>query len=506
MWRADAAGPGRLLESLMLFNSLEYLALFLPLVVLAFFALPHRYRSVLLFLASCYFYMRWKAAYILLIFYSCAVDWLVSLWLEKTSDPLRRKLLLAGSVVSNIGLLVYFKYTNFFFEAGSDIAGLFGVEYAAPAFQILLPVGISFYTFQSMSYTIDVYKGELEAEKSFWRFTAYVAFFPQLVAGPIVRASELLPQFAKKQRFEYDNLVYGSQRILWGLFKKVVVADRLALYVDTVYADVDRFEPITLVVAVYFFAFQVYCDFSGYSDIAIGSARIFGYRISENFVRPYVSKNIHEFWIRNHISMTSWFRDYLYIPMGGSRVGAARKYFNQVFVFFISGLWHGANWTFIVFGLLHGAYMIIGRLWERYTHAIWRRFPRMSAPFRVFMTFHLHILTLNYFRAGNIVDANRVTVAPWLDLSGIFALFASLSPRRIYDVLVSPVGMTKFDFAASILVIGVVVLFELAQEYKWFDDNLGRSRLARAVWWDAVALACVLFGVFGQQQFIYFQF
>jgi alginate O-acetyltransferase complex protein AlgI len=223
-------------------------------------------------------------------------------------------------------------------------------------------------------------------------------------------------------------------------------------------------------------------------------------------VRPYVSKNIHEFWARNHISMTSWFRDYLYIPMGGSRCGAARKYFNQVFVFFISGLWHGANWTFIVFGLLHGAYMIIGRLWEKYTHAVWRRFPRMSAPFRVFMTFHLHILTLNYFRAGNIVDANQVTFSPWLDLSGIVALFASMSPRAIYDVLVSPVGMTKFDFVASVAVIGVVVLFELAQEYKWFDDNLGRSRLARAIWWDAVALACVLFGVFGQQQFIYFQF
>ncbi|MCE7945771.1 MAG: MBOAT family protein, partial [Chlorobi bacterium CHB1] len=311
----------------MLFHSLEFI-IFFPVVVAIYFLAPLRFRQFFLLLASYYFYMCWKAEYAVLILLSTGIDYVAALHMHKTS-------------------------------------GRGNIFYEFPLFDILLPVGISFYTFQTLSYTIDVYRSEKTPERNFIKFALYVTFFPQLVAGPIERSTRLLPQFDHEHKFDANRVVSGLRLMLWGFFKKLVIADRLALYVNEVYNNPADYTGLPVIIATYFFAFQIYCDFSAYSDIAIGAARVLGFDLMKNFRQPYLAQSIGEFWKRWHISLSTWFRDYLYIPLGGNRVSRLRWYVNLMAVFLISGLWHGANWTFVVWGALHGSYFVLSLLTQK---------------------------------------------------------------------------------------------------------------------------------------------
>jgi len=341
----------------MLFNSIEFI-IFFPIVVAAYFALPGKFRWILLLIASYYFYMCWNYNYIILILISTFIDYFAGLGMGKTKVQLKKNLLLILSLTANLGLLFFFKYLNFFSVNLNAFFDQINIFYNVPQYDYLLPVGISFYTFQTLSYTIDVYSGKKEPEKHFGIFALYVSFFPQLVAGPIERSTRLLPQFYKHYKIDYVRIRDGVLLMVWGFFKKVVIADRLSEYVNTVYNNADNYGGFHDIIATFFFGTQIYCDFSGYSDIAIGSAMVLGYDLMLNFRRPYLSRSIKEFWSRWHISLSTWFRDYLYIPLGGNRVVKWRWYYNLFITFLISGLWHGANWTFVVWGALHGFYLL----------------------------------------------------------------------------------------------------------------------------------------------------
>lgn len=341
----------------MLFNSLEFL-IFFPIVTLLYFLLPFKFRWALLLAASCFFYMFFKPVYILILFFTIIIDYFAGIYLEEIKDPQRRKWFLIASIIANIGVLAVFKYYNFFNDNITGIAEALGYKNHLPYLNILLPIGLSFHTFQAMSYTFEVYRGHQKAERHFGIYALYVMFYPQLVAGPIERPQNILNQFHVKHNFNYKNAVHGLNLMVYGLFKKVVIADRLSVYVNQVYGDIHHASTISVLIACVFFSIQIYCDFSGYSDIARGSARFMGFELLLNFNRPYLSKSIGEFWSRWHISLSTWFRDYLYIPLGGSRNGKAIWYRNLAIVFLLSGLWHGANWTFIVWGALHATYIM----------------------------------------------------------------------------------------------------------------------------------------------------
>ena len=333
----------------MLFNSVEFL-LFFPIVVSLYLLIKHSQRWVLLLVASYYFYMAWKPEYILLIVASTFIDYFCGRKMGSIEEKKKRRPYLYLSLLTNLGILFTFKYFDFFTDSLQGLSEYFHLPYESPALQLILPMGISFYTFQTMSYSVDIYQGKLKPEKHFGIFALFVSFFPQLVAGPIERASNLLPQFHKPFTFDRKKAVSGLQLMLWGMFKKVVVADRLAFLVNAVYDQPGEYEGFTLFLATIFFAFQIYCDFSGYSDIAIGAARILGFDLMKNFDTPYSARNVSEFWRRWHISLSTWFKDYVYIPLGGNRVVKWRWYYNLMITFLVSGLWHGANWTFVIWG------------------------------------------------------------------------------------------------------------------------------------------------------------
>ncbi len=343
----------------MLFNSLEFL-IFFPVVTLLFFVLPHRHRWFLLLAASCFFYMFFKPEYILILAFTIVIDYFAGIFLENETRKEKKKAYLILSLVANIGVLAIFKYYNFINGNITGLASLMGFKNPFPAFTLILPIGLSFHTFQAMSYTIEVYRGNQKAERHFGIYALYVMFYPQLVAGPIERPQNILHQFRVKRAFNYDNAVHGLNLIAYGLFKKVVVADRLAEYVTSYYTNLGNANSISSILAFGFFSIQIYCDFSGYSDIAIGTARFMGFDLMQNFDRPYLATSITEFWGRWHISLSTWFRDYLYIPLGGSRAGKWKWYRNILIVFLVSGLWHGASWTFIAWGALHGFYNVFG--------------------------------------------------------------------------------------------------------------------------------------------------
>jgi len=478
-----------------LFNSLQFLVFF-PIVVMLYFALPHRWRWAMLLAASYYFYAVWKVEYLVLIVASTLIDYVVALQLARTTRTTPRRLLLALSLVTNLGILFAFKYFTFASDSVREVMNRFNIMYEFPELQVLLPVGISFYTFQSLSYTIDVYRGARPPERHLGVFALYVAYFPQLVAGPIERSTHLLPQFREKQRFEWARAIDGAQLMLWGYFKKLVIADRLALYVNEVFGNSDAYGGAAVVIAAYFFAFQIYCDFSGYSDIAIGAARIMGYDIMQNFRRPYLAASIAEFWRRWHISLSTWFRDYLYIPLGGNRVSPSRWAFNIFAVFTISGLWHGAAWTFVIWGALHGAYYLIGH-WTTPMRDRLNTMLRLhqSTPhhvLRVIITFHLVTIAWFFFRAPDIAQAGAMIIS-------------------IFDTPFVPptlsFGMTPEDFAVSVALIPALLLLESIQRP---TDN--RSPFAetpkpiRYTFYYATAMSILIFGKFTQNAFIYFQF
>ncbi|MGZ5286161.1 MAG: MBOAT family O-acyltransferase, partial [Flavisolibacter sp.] len=348
----------------MLFNSIEFL-FFFPIVTILYFVLPHKWRWLHLLIASCVFYMAFIPIYLLILFFTIIIDYIAGIMIENATGR-RRKNYLIMSIVANVGVLAVFKYYNFFIENINQLFHSWNITTSnVPYLDIILPIGLSFHTFQAMSYTIEVYRGKYKAEKHFGIYALYVMFYPQLVAGPIERPQNVLPQFHEKKFFNYDNVTDGLKLMMWGMFKKVVIADRLVQLTDPVFNDPHAYSPMVIVLAAIFFSFQIFCDFSGYSDIALGSARVMGFKLMKNFDRPYQARSISEFWKRWHISLSTWFRDYLYISLGGNRVSIPRWYFNLFFVFLVSGFWHGANWTFVIWGALHGFYLVFAIISEK---------------------------------------------------------------------------------------------------------------------------------------------
>ncbi len=495
----------------MLFNSLRYL-IFFPIVFLTYFALPAR-RWVLLLVASYYFYMCWRIEYTLMLVFITLVDYFAALEIVRhPPGSFRRKLPLVASLVGNLGLLFAFKYWNFFGETVRDVAARFGVFYRLPHLDMLLPVGISFHTFQSVSYNIDVYKGKIPPERHFGIFSLFVAYFPQLVAGPIERGSHILPQFHAEHRFDYDRVVRGLQLAAWGMFKKVVIADRLAVVANNVYNDLGSHSPAHMVIATVFFAFQIYCDFSGYSDIAIGSAQVLGVQLVRNFNRPYFASSIGEFWRRWHISLSSWFRDYVFIPLGGSRVRVPRWYLNLMITFVVSGLWHGAKWTFVLWGALNGLYLVaelaLARPAAVLAHALrLDRAPGAQRALQIGWTFSLTCFAWVFFRANSLADAVHVAAllpAGAVSLVGSLVRFDTVG---LYG-LIRGVGLQLNDFLLALGSIGALLCAEVLASGIDLRALIAREPpLARWAFYYAGIAAILLFGAFySAQTFIYLQF
>jgi len=396
----------------MLFNSLEF-ALFLPLVFLAYwylFAKNLRAQNFFVLAASYFFYGWWDWRFLSLIAFSSLVDYFVGVNLGKEQDKKRRKMWLVASILVNLGFLGFFKYYNFFVQSFVDSFSLLGRDFDPFTLSIILPVGISFYTFQTLSYSIDVYKGKLEPTRDMLAFFAFVSFFPQLVAGPIERATNLLPQFYKERTFNYAKAVDGMRQILWGLFKKIVIADNCARYVNEIFGNYEAFSGSTLLLGAVLFAFQIYGDFSGYSDIAIGTARLFGFDLMRNFAFPYFSRDIAEFWRRWHISLSTWFRDYVYIPLGGSRGSMKLKIRNTFVVFLVSGFWHGANWTFLAWGAIHALLflpLLLSNKNRTYLDNVAenRFLPSFKESGQMLLTFLLVTLAWVFFRSPSIAES-----------------------------------------------------------------------------------------------------
>ena len=478
----------------MLFNSIQF-AVFFPVVTLLYFLLPHRLRWGLLLAASCLFYVAFIPAYILILVVTISIDYAAAIWIENSAGA-RRKYFLLVSIVSTCLVLLIFKYYNFFTVNTNAVARMLGWHYSIPLLNLILPIGLSFHTFQSLSYVIEVYRGAQKAERHFGIYSLYVMFYPQLVAGPIERPQNLLHQFREEKRFSYENLTQGLELMAWGFFKKVVIADRLALYTNEVYSSPLHYSASVLSLATVAFAYQIYCDFSGYSDIAIGSARVMGFDLMKNFDVPYFSQSIGEFWRRWHISLSTWFRDYVYVPLGGSRVSRLCLYRNLMITFIVSGLWHGANWTFIVWGALNGTYLVAGECIKRIVPA-WKG-SRISAGgvtvriARTLRTFALICLSWIFFRSNSVSDAWHIL--------GRLAADWSTGLHRVE-------AFSSFD---AVVVILAILALECVQILRATSDSI------RAAWqwpvyvrWPAyyaLLASIVVFGVFERAQFIYFQF
>ena len=488
----------------MLFNSLQYIVFF-PIVVAIFFSLPQKKRWVLLLMASYYFYMCWRVDYILLIIISTLVDYYAGIKMSKEKERKKRKPWLLLSIIVNLGILFGFKYFNFLGENINILFDQFNIFYNVQFFDLLLPVGISFYTFQTLSYTIDVYNGKTPAQKHLGIFAVYVSFFPQLVAGPIERSKRLLPQFFKEHEFSYKRARSGLQQMMWGFFKKVVIADRLAIVVDGVYNNVESYSGLVLIIATIFFAFQIYCDFSGYSDIAIGSARVMGFELMDNFKRPYFSKSIAEFWRRWHISLSTWFRDYLYIPLGGNRVVKWRWYYNLFVTFLISGLWHGAAWTFITWGALHGAYLIIEILLKKPKNYILKKIKIEHTFFykiwRVAITFFLVVFAWIFFRANSMSDAIYIINHMFIDVSD-YNNFTAM------QIKFRGLGVGFKDIILSILLILVMETYNLYERNGDVWEKLqNKPKWVRWCVYYFIIISILFLSPFTRvDNFIYFQF
>ena len=484
----------------MYFNSIDF-AIFLPLVFILYwfvFNKDLKFQNLLIVVASYVFYGWWDWRFLFLIIFSTIIDYAVGQNLRNEEKKIKRKVLLWTSIIVNLGFLGLFKYYNFFLENFVSAFSLFGMEIQANTLSIILPVGISFYTFQTLSYTIDAYKKKLEPTKDFIAFSAFVCFFPQLVAGPIERATNLLPQFYKKRKFEYNKAVDGMRQILWGLFKKVVIADNCAEFANQIFNNSADMNGSTLIIGAIFFTFQIYGDFSGYSDIAIGTSRPFGFNLKQNFATPYFSRDIAEFWRRWHISLSTWFRDYLYIPLGGSRGGTLMKVRNTFIIFIVSGFWHGANWTFIVWGALNAVYFIPLLLLNKNrantdTVAQGKYLPTLREFFNMGITFALTVLAWIFFRAESIEHA-------WSYLSGIFSISIMQIPYFPGIGLTIPIVVLIFLF---------VIVEWLGRDYKYAIAYLD-LKIKRPFKWTiylTIILICYFFGNFSKSiEFIYFQF
>jgi alginate O-acetyltransferase complex protein AlgI len=496
----------------MLFNSLQFLVFF-PVVTLIYFLLPHKWRWLHLLIASCIFYMYFIPIYILILIFTIIIDYIAGILIENATGP-RRKWYLVMSIVANVGVLAIFKYYNFFIDNVNGMVHRAGwMTGSLPFLNIILPIGLSFHTFQAMSYTIEVYRGRHPAERHFGIYALYVMFYPQLVAGPIERPQNVLHQFHEKKSFDYDNVTDGLKQMMWGMFKKVVIADRLVKFTDPVFNHPHDYSPVALLLAAIFFSFQIFCDFSGYSDIALGSAKVMGFRLMKNFDKPYHSKNISEFWGRWHISLSSWFRDYLYISLGGNRVSVPRWYFNLFFVFLVSGFWHGANWTFIVWGALHGFYLVFAIISKKTRDRLNRlsgitRIPWLYTLTQILITYCLVTFAWIFFRANNIKDAfymaGRIPAA--LGDLGRFAIGGHYSMNAFLAVL-GTVPVYQTDLILCFVVILVLEAIHIFQR----KNNIlilikQRPLYQRWALYYLMVMLILFFGVYENRQFIYFQF
>ena len=500
----------------MLFNSVEFLVFF-PIAAVAYYVFPHRVRYLWLLACSYYFYMCWNPVYALLLMFSTAVTYLCSLGIEHVSNGKAsanvqaaqriKRGFVALSVIANLGVLAYFKYANFLIDNLNAALARLNMVYQAPAVDVLLPVSISFYTFQALGYSIDVYRGTVRAEKNFFKYALFVSFFPQLVAGPIERTENLLRQFDEKHKLSFEALRSGFLLMLWGYFLKLVLADRIAIFVDAVYGDPVTYHGWYLIVASVLFAFQIYCDFAGYSIIAKGAAQIMGFRLMDNFNAPYYARSVSEFWRRWHISLSSWFKDYLYIPLGGSRKGRARQYANLLIVFLISGLWHGAQWSFVVWGLINGIYQVAGYLLKPVRNRVVRLFRLNRDAFshklyQTLFTFVLIDISWVFFRAESIRDAVSM-LASMLNAGNVSILFddslfkLGLDARNLLLVLVSIFVLMIGDWLRY---RGICVREVICRQELWF----------RWAFMIGAVVFIVVYGIWGsgfsEASFIYFQF
>ncbi len=482
----------------MLFNSIDF-GIFLPIVFFLYwfvFQKNIRHQNLLLVFSSYLFYGWWDWRFLFLIFFSSITDYLIGKKIQSEKNENIRKKLLFTSLFVNLGILGFFKYYNFFLENFINTFSFFGHEFEVNSLNIILPVGISFYTFQTLSYTIDVYRNNLRATTDFISFSAFVSFFPQLVAGPIERATNLLPQFETKRNFNYDSAVNGLRQILWGFFKKVVIADGCAEYANLIFENSADETGITLIIGAVLFSFQIYGDFSGYSDIAIGTSKLFGFNLMQNFNFPYFSRNIGEFWRRWHISLSTWFRDYLYIPLGGSRVNTIKKVRNTFVIFIVSGFWHGANWTFIIWGLLNAIYfmpLLLTNKNRMFLNPISKDkfFPNVKECFSIFSTFMLTVLAWVFFRANSVSHA--------------FEYLFNIFKKPFYNL---PEIQSKFSFLCLIALIFFFLIIEWVGRHDKFAISTLGLKMNRAFRWGVYFILIFLIFVFSgkEQEFIYFQF
>lgn len=474
----------------MLFNSVEFL-LFFPTVLLFYFLLPNKFRWALLLLASYVFYMAWKPVYILLIIGSTLIDYVASIYMEKAHQK-NKKWFLFLSLFVNLGVLFLFKYFGLFTDTFNYLTG---ANFNGLA--LILPMGISFYTFQTLSYTIDVYKGTRKAERHLGYFALYVTYFPQLVAGPIERSDRLLPQLKVENKFEKKRAVSGAQKMLWGFFKKIVIADNLAAIINPVFSNVEGYSGVALLVSTILFGIQIYCDFSAYSDIAIGTAKIMGVELMENFKRPYVARSIKEFWSRWHISLSTWFRDYVYIPLGGSKKGPYRTYFNVLIVFLVSGLWHGADWKFVVWGGIHAVYQMYEGLTYKLRKRIWQKL-KLDGTFiqsfvKWFVTMVVVFFAWVFFRANSMSDALYIINQIFNNFGGFSTLANVFTAEYLIVGLIGTAIITINHYLEEIKKLNVFTIFN---KYTW---------LRWGVYYTLIFII-LIYGFYGEAEFIYFQF
>ena len=498
----------------MLFNSLQFL-IFFPIVVGIYFIFPLKYRYIWLFAASYYFYMCWNVKYVLLLLFSTVITYLSGFFLQRISDgeasaeekERKRRLCVAASFVLNLGVLFLFKYFDFAVQNINCVLEHLHVTLLNPSFDLILPIGISFYTFQALSYTMDVYRGEVKAERNFIKYALFVSFFPQLVAGPIERSKNLLRQVNEEHPFDEKRFCDGIYLMVWGYFLKLVVADRIALFVDKIYGDITHFGGAYLILATVLFAFQIYCDFAGYSTIAMGAAEILGFDLMENFNAPYYSRSVREFWGRWHISLSSWFRDYLYIPLGGNRKGEARRMFNLLIVFLVSGLWHGAEWSYVVWGLLHAVFQIVGSVTKKFRDRLAdilsvKRDSFGQKALEMLFTFICIDFAWIFFRADTVEGAFEV----------IKAMTDTFNPWILFDDSIYKLVISRKNF--GVMIFGLFVLFA-ADFLKYKGICVRRKIQEQNFWFRTVVLAAAvwmifIFGIWGpsytETSFIYFQF
>lgn len=478
----------------MQFNSLAF-AVFLPLVFIIYWIIPQSKRWIVLLAASYYFYISWNFKYVVLIIFTTLVTYYTAILIEKADARRKKRILLIASLICCLGILFVFKYLTFAMDSITGIMSLFAIKLSLPVLKLLLPLGISYYTFQTIGYVVDVYRGDIKAEKHFGVYAVFVSFFPRLVSGPIEKASNLIPQIRSEKKFDYDLAVYGLRLMLWGFYKKIVVADTLGIYVDKVYTNVHNYKGVDLAFVILFYTIQIYCDFSGYSDIAIGTAKLLGINLMTNFRSPYFSTSIKEFWGRWHISLSTWLKDYVYIPLGGSRCSKARHYLNLMVTFLVSGLWHGANWTFVAWGGMHGLVQIAEDVAKK-PLSILKKNKITAIPVGL-VVFALCNIGWVFFRADSFSDAFYV-ISNCLDGIGNFSVYYH-----------NTIGLNKSKYLLIFLSVAVVAVYDYfslkIDLIEWIKE---KPLIVRCLLQYAFIFLVLWIGIdnMGNNTFVYFQF